>query len=59
VEQQIGDLEQVFSAFGWEPGDSPYPAIECIHREAKAVGPAGAVRAALEAAESFPHANGG
>lgn len=34
--QHIGNLEQVFAAFGWEPDDSPCPAIEGIHKEAKA-----------------------
>jgi ferritin-like metal-binding protein YciE len=34
--QQIRNLEQVFSAFGWEVDDSPCPAIEGIHKEAKA-----------------------
>jgi len=34
--QQIGNLEQVFAAFGWEPDDSPCPAIEGLHKEAKA-----------------------
>src|SRR5215217_2392539 len=33
--QQIRNLEQVFAAFGWEVDDSPCPAIEAIHKEAK------------------------
>ncbi len=33
--QQIRNLEQVFSAFGWDVDDSPCPAIEAIHKEAK------------------------
>ncbi len=32
---QIGNLEQAFAAFGWEVDDSPCPAIEAIHKEAK------------------------
>ena len=33
---QIRNLELVFAAFGWEVDDSPCPAIEAIHKEAKA-----------------------
>ena len=33
--QQIRNLEQVFGVFGWEVDDSPCPAIEAIHKEAK------------------------
>jgi ferritin-like metal-binding protein YciE len=33
--QQIANLEKVFTAFGWEVDDSPCPAIEAIHKEAK------------------------
>jgi ferritin-like metal-binding protein YciE len=33
--QQIRNLEQVFELFGWEVDDSPCPAIEAIHKEAK------------------------
>ncbi|WP_051324530.1 YciE/YciF ferroxidase family protein [Candidatus Solirubrobacter pratensis] len=33
--QQIDNLEQAFSAFGWEVDDSPCPAIEAIHKEGK------------------------
>jgi ferritin-like metal-binding protein YciE len=33
--QQIRNLEQVFAAFGWEVDDSPCPAIEALHKEAK------------------------
>jgi ferritin-like metal-binding protein YciE len=33
--QQIRNLEQVFGLFGWEVDDSPCPAIEAIHKEAK------------------------
>ena len=32
---QIRNLEQVFAAFGWEVDDSPCPAIEALHKEAK------------------------
>jgi ferritin-like metal-binding protein YciE len=34
--QHIDRLEQVFGLFGWEVDDSPCPAIEAIHKEAKA-----------------------
>ena len=33
--QQIRNLEQVFERFGWDVDDSPCPAIEAIHKEAK------------------------
>jgi ferritin-like metal-binding protein YciE len=33
--QHIGNLEQVFAAFGWQVDDSPCPAIEALHKEAK------------------------
>jgi ferritin-like metal-binding protein YciE len=33
--QQIRNLEQIFAAFGWEVDDSPCPAIEALHKEAK------------------------
>jgi ferritin-like metal-binding protein YciE len=33
--QQIGNLEQVFALFGWDVDDSPCPAIEALHKEAK------------------------
>jgi ferritin-like metal-binding protein YciE len=33
--QQIGNIEQAFSAFGWEVDDSPCPSIEAIHKEGK------------------------
>jgi ferritin-like metal-binding protein YciE len=33
--QQIGNLEQVFGLLGWEVDDSPCPAIEALHKEAK------------------------
>jgi ferritin-like metal-binding protein YciE len=33
--QQIRNLEEVFAAFGWEVDDSPCPAIEALHKEAK------------------------
>jgi ferritin-like metal-binding protein YciE len=33
--QQIRNLEQVFEHLGWEVDDSPCPAIEAIHKEAK------------------------
>src|SRR3954447_4497797 len=33
--QQIRNLEQVFGAFGWDVDDSPCPAIEALHKEAK------------------------
>ncbi|HET8754636.1 MAG TPA: DUF892 family protein [Solirubrobacteraceae bacterium] len=33
--QQIRNLEQVFAAFGWDVDDSPCPAIEALHKEAK------------------------
>src|SRR4051794_28795818 len=33
--QHIRNLEQVFGAFGWDVDDSPCPAIEAIHKEAK------------------------
>jgi ferritin-like metal-binding protein YciE len=36
TEGQIGTLERVFSSFGWEPDDSPCPAIEGIRSEGKA-----------------------
>ena len=32
---QIGNLERVFTLFGWEVDDSPCPAIEAIHKEGK------------------------
>jgi ferritin-like metal-binding protein YciE len=34
--QHIGNIEQAFTAFGWEVDDSPCPAIEAIHKEGKA-----------------------
>ena len=34
--EQISNLEKVFGLFGWEVDDSPCPAIEAIHKEAKA-----------------------
>jgi ferritin-like metal-binding protein YciE len=34
--EQISNLEQAFAAFGWEPDDSPCPAIEGIEKEGKA-----------------------
>jgi ferritin-like metal-binding protein YciE len=33
--EQIRNLEKAFEAFGWEVDDSPCPAIEAIHKEAK------------------------
>jgi ferritin-like metal-binding protein YciE len=33
--RHIANIEQAFSAFGWEVDDSPCPAIEAIHKEAK------------------------
>jgi ferritin-like metal-binding protein YciE len=33
--QHIANLEQVFGAFGWDVDDSPCPAIEALHKEAK------------------------
>jgi ferritin-like metal-binding protein YciE len=33
--QQIRNLEQVFEIFGWDVDDSPCPAIEALHKEAK------------------------
>ena len=33
--QQIANLEQAFAALGWEVDESPCPAIEAIHKEAK------------------------
>jgi len=33
--QQIRNLEKVFERFGWELDDSPCPAIEALHKEAK------------------------
>jgi ferritin-like metal-binding protein YciE len=33
--QHVRNLEQVFAAFGWEVDDSPCPAIEALHKEAK------------------------
>jgi ferritin-like metal-binding protein YciE len=33
--QHIANLEKVFQAFGWEPDDSPCPAIEGIEKEGK------------------------
>ena len=33
--EQIRNLEQVFELFGWQVDDSPCPAIEAIHKEAK------------------------
>jgi ferritin-like metal-binding protein YciE len=32
---QIANLEQAFTACGWEVDDSPCPAIEAIHKEGK------------------------
>lgn len=34
--QQIVNIEQAFAAFGWQPDDSPCPAIEGIEKEGKA-----------------------
>ena len=34
--EQIVNLEKVFGLFGWEPDDSPCPAIEGIQKEGKA-----------------------
>jgi hypothetical protein len=34
--EQISNLEQAFTAFGWEVDDSPCPAIEGIQKEGKA-----------------------
>jgi len=34
--QHISNLEQAFTAFGWEVDDSPCPAIEGIQKEGKA-----------------------
>jgi ferritin-like metal-binding protein YciE len=34
--EQIANLEKIFQAFGWEPDDSPCPAIEGLEKEAKA-----------------------
>jgi ferritin-like metal-binding protein YciE len=33
--QQIANLEKAFAAFGWDVDDSPCPAIDAIHKEAK------------------------
>jgi ferritin-like metal-binding protein YciE len=33
--EQIHNLERVFQRFGWEVDDSPCPAIEALHKEAK------------------------
>jgi ferritin-like metal-binding protein YciE len=33
--QQIRNLEEVFGLFGWDVDDSPCPAIEALHKEAK------------------------
>lgn len=33
--EHIRNLEQVFTAFGWDVDDSPCPAIEAIHKEGK------------------------
>ena len=33
--EQISNLEKVFGLFGWEVDESPCPAIEAIHKEAK------------------------
>jgi ferritin-like metal-binding protein YciE len=34
--KQIANLQKVFEAFGWDPDDSPCPAIEGLEKEAKA-----------------------
>jgi ferritin-like metal-binding protein YciE len=34
--QQIGNLEQAFSAMGWEPDESPCPTMEALEKQAKA-----------------------
>jgi ferritin-like metal-binding protein YciE len=34
--EQIANLEQAFASFGWQPDDSPCPAIEGLEKEAKA-----------------------
>ena len=34
--EHIANLEKAFQAFGWEPDDSPCPAIEGIEKEGKA-----------------------
>lgn len=33
--EHIRNLEKVFEAFGWDVDDSPCPAIEALHKEAK------------------------
>jgi ferritin-like metal-binding protein YciE len=33
--EQITNLEKVFGLFGWEVDESPCPAIEALHKEAK------------------------